>query len=169
MPIIKGTERAFTSLDPLKRDELTAAIRRELHGENTLGGPVIFEIPLDDSGRMDVIVVWNEFESLRSHDREWLIMNAYGPDQGAQIAQVIGVTVAEAIEQDLLPYSVYPVGAASATSNTIIADAMREMGAMTLPDGNLELRLPTLAIARQVRVRLEEKRVPNIAWALDQN
>ncbi len=107
MPVIRGQVRT-TALAPQRRAELLETLSRELSGQSDSGGPVIFEIPLDQSDKVDVLVVWEAFQDLRSEDRTGLILDAYG-DQRDRIAQGLGVTYNEAIDQNLLPYSVVPM------------------------------------------------------------
>lgn len=98
----------------------------------------------------------------RSEDRTALILDAYG-DKQQQIAQALGVTYEEAVQEQLLPYAVVSQfehekmrllacgrdeGKANAMLKRIREVKQRQNG-FVLPNGKVELRFPTRAMADQ--------------------
>jgi hypothetical protein len=138
----------------------------ELGGPSTPDGPVIFEIPLKQADRIDVLAVWQAFERLESEDRSRLILDAYG-DRRAQIAQALGVTPREAEEQQLLPYAVVPITRRGDADEEPLKQAMLAEGGIRRDGGAVELRLPTMAMAEDVHRRLRD-RFPQGYWSIVQ-
>ena len=66
---------------------------------------MIFEIPVEQPDRIDVLVVWQEWENVPSMERTNIILEAY-TEKDDKLAQAVGVTYEEAMEQQLLPYAV---------------------------------------------------------------
>ncbi len=163
MPVIRG-ERTEPSFPPAARDALLERLRRELAGERSEGGPFIFQIPLPQSDRDDVLVVWDEWESVRSEDRTEIILEAYGPQQDS-IAQALGVTYQEAVEQHLLPYGVSPMARRDEIEPHKLRQAMTEAGAFVLPDGAVDLRFPTRSMAEAAHRKLC-KEMPGGYWTI---
>jgi hypothetical protein len=156
MPVIRTTP---TTLDPTLRQSLLTRLRNEIEGRPSSGGPVIFEIP-DGAERIDVLVVWEDWTELRSEDRTSLILDAYGKQQ--RIAQALGVTYGEATQQQLLPYAAvsafeqHPKFASLVCGNdqskvkellAAVRMVKQTNGGIILPDGKIELRFPTRAMA----------------------
>jgi hypothetical protein len=136
--------------------------------QSTEDGPVIFEIPLGTEC-FDVLVVWQKWAELHSEARTSLILEAYG-DQQEKIAQASGATYEEAIQQQLLPYTIvstfekepkFALLACGKDENEVkklmarIGDAKRANGGIALPDGRVELRFPTRAMLDDVFTRLK--------------
>jgi len=109
MPVVRGVP-SVNVLDPDRRRSLVESLRNEVSGGATPGGPVVYEIPLDQTDKIDVLVVWGEWAGIGSEDRTNVILESYG-DQDKRIAQALGVTYEEAVDQQLLPYSVVPMTA----------------------------------------------------------
>ena len=107
MPVIRG--RAHVSvITAEQRQSVAQQLALELTGVPTPSGPVIFEIPFEPQDRIDVLVVWDAWQPFSSTERSDMILAAYNGSQ-AQIAQALGVTYQEAIEQQVLPYAVMPM------------------------------------------------------------
>ncbi len=104
MPVIRGRS-SDAKLSAERKAALLARLIAEREGKAEAGGPVIFEIPLDQPEMFDVMVVWNEWERVRSEDRTQLIKQAY-KDKEEAVALALGVTYQEALEQGVLPYRV---------------------------------------------------------------
>src|SRR5258708_4042939 len=107
MPVIRGISRS-TALTSERRKTLRDELVGELSGKSSPDGPLIFEIPLEQSDKIDVIVVWNAFDGVRAEDSTALILDAYD-DRKDEISLAMGVTYHEAIAQQLLPYTVVPM------------------------------------------------------------
>ena len=117
---------------------------------------MIFEIPLPQSDRFDLLVVWEEFKGLRSEDRTGLIMDAY-KDQGKKIAQALGVSYDEALEQSLLPFRVVPLINRPGIDARELRKSMLDQGAIPLSEGKVDLRFPSLSMALKAQERLFER------------
>lgn len=163
MPVIKGQPRVKT-LDEGRRNALITRLGLELANKGDVDGPTIFEIPLDQSDRMDVLVVWHEFHDLRAEDRTGLIMQAYGGN-AERIAQALGVTQAEAVEQGLLPYRVVAVTQSHGSAADELKKAMLGEGGF-LTGGDVDLRLPTQTMAIEAIERLSA-RIPGMGWRIE--
>lgn len=165
MPVIRG-QANVNVLGAERRAELAQQLRQELVGHRVADGPVIYEIPLDRSNKLDVVVVWDAFESLASEDRSSIITDAYGDEQ-AKISLALGVTYEEALEQHVLPYAVVPMTRAEADPDEL-RRAMLEEGAFTARQGIVDLRFPTMAMAEEARRRLCDK-LPSGYWSIVQS
>lgn len=165
MPVVRG-QSSNIKLDPDRRRDLLDQFRNELHGEATPHGPVIFEIPLELPDSLDVLVVWHAWEGLRSEDRTGLIIEGYG-DRRGEIAQALGVTYQEAMEQQLIPYAVVPMTRLDETNSDAAVEAMLEQGAIALPDGSVELRFPTWLMAEAAHCQLVSD-MPRGCWSIIQ-
>jgi len=171
MPVIRIDTTATPTLTPEKRASLLVKLKNEFD-QDTEHGPVIFQIPLG-TDCMDVLVVWEDQDwvKLTSEERSRLILDAYDDDKREQIAQASGVTYDEAMQQQLLPYTIVstfekePTFASRAFGNNKneieklmakIRDAKRANGGMVLPDGKIELRFPTRAMLDNVFTKLRE-------------
>ncbi len=163
MPVIRGTSTA-TVLTAERRSALVEQLANELSGNRVPNGPVIFEIPLKDSGRIDVLVVWDGFDGLVSEDRTSSILEAY-KDQERNIAQALGVTYHEAMEQQLLPYAVIPMTRRGEADLAALRQAMLEEGAISVSQDKDDLRFPTMAMAEAAHQRLCE-RLPAGYWSI---
>ena len=163
MPVIRVDDTKTTTVSPEER----AAFLEKLKGEfehTTEDGPVIFEIPLG-TDCFDVLVVWEKWADWPSEERSPLILEAYDEDKRKQIAQVMGVTYNEAIQQQLLPYTIVSPPdwndktawlVCNKDENEVlrlrarIREAKLANGGMVSPIGKAELRFPTRAMADQV-------------------
>ncbi len=165
MPVIKltVTGSVFKKED---REAMIAQLAKELAGEVTEDGPVIFEIPMSGSEKMDVLVVWEKWKEkdVPSQTRGDIILTAYGKEKD-KIAQPLGVTYKEAIEQNLLPYAVVSM----TSKNEIPADklkaVMKKHGGFLIEDDKVDLRFPTMEMARQVHQKLVDE-MPKGYWSI---
>jgi hypothetical protein len=165
MPVIRGQSRA-TALTADHRNALLERLKSELAGKATPDGPLIFEIPLEYSDSIDILVVWQAFEGIRSEDRSGLILEAYNEQQG-RIAQALGVTYEEAMEQQLLPYAVVPMVRPGDGDPAELREAMLAEGGIRRPGERVDLRFPTMAMAQAAQQRLCE-RLPGGYWSISQ-
>lgn len=162
MPVIRG-KAMVKVLSAKRRAELLHQLKQELAGETVVNGPVIYEIPLDRSNKLDVVVVWNAFDSLASEDRSRLIEEAYG-DQTV-ISLALGVTYEEALEQQVLPYAIVPMAREGEADPDDLRRAMLEEGAFAGRQEGADLRFPTIGMAEEVLRRLCD-RLPNGYWSI---
>jgi hypothetical protein len=162
-------------LDTGRRRALLDQLSKELGGTATPDGPAIFEIPFEQADKIDVLVVWREWENVRSDDRTNVILDAY-KDQREKVSQALGVTYDEAMDQQLLPYSIdagvrFHENEVKATLHVTDDDLnrhMREEGGFPLPDGTTALRYPTLGMAEEACQRLQKK-FPRGCWYVGQS
>jgi hypothetical protein len=169
MPVIRAKPEPVV-LSSEHRQELVGQLSQELAGRTTEGGPVIFEIPLDQRDEVDVFVVWQAWEGLRWEDRASVIVEAYR-GQPTKIAQPLGVTYDEAVEQGLLPYAVEPnVRRDEEADLNRLRDAMLREGGIELPDDRrtVKLRFPNMKMAESAYHKLCEA-VPEGCWSLVQS
>ncbi len=161
MPLIRVDSTITTARPtPKNREELLAKLKNEIEGQVTEGGPVIFEIP-GECEHFDVLVVWEEWKEWESEIRTGLILDAYG-DKNNVISQALGVTYEEAMQQQLLPYVVVSAFEQNPRIASLVCDrdeqpveklikdireAKRAKGGILLPNGKVELRFPTRAMA----------------------
>jgi quinol monooxygenase YgiN len=103
MPVIRFTPTA-TVFRREERDAMIAQLAKELAGETTEQGPVVFEIPLEGTEKFDALVVWEKWKDISSPIRSEIILAAY-KEKKELVAQPLGVTYKEAVDQNLLPYS----------------------------------------------------------------
>lgn len=163
MPVIRGISKSAPLASERRRtlsDELVA----ELSGKSSPDGPIIFEIPLEQSDKIDVIVVWNAFDGIRAEDSTALILDAYN-DRKDRISLAMGVTYREAIAQHLLPYTVVPMMRRGQVDPAALNKAMLDEGGVALLNGRVELRFPTMAMAEEAQQRLAE-RLPGGYWSI---
>ena len=164
MPVIRG-ESNVNPLTPERRHSLLDRLEQELSGQGAVNAPVIFEIPLEQSNRIDVLVVWHEWDGVASEDRTDLILESYR-DQRERIAQALGATYMEAKDQHLLPYSVVPMIRRSDVDPSRVREVMLGEGGIALPDGKVDLRFPTMRMAEAAHRRLYE-RLPEGHWSIE--
>lgn len=167
MPVIKMDTTTTTTLSPAVRGLLLTRLKNERE-KSTEGGPVIFEIPLG-SECIDVLVVWQEWVPVQSaEDRTRLILDAYGDEQ-EKIAQALGVTYEEAMQQRLLPHIIvsaleendkFALLACNGDENEVkrlladICKDKRAMGGIVVSEERVELRFPTRAMADNICEKL---------------
>lgn len=167
MPVIRGSPTTG-AVTPRRRKELLDQLTRELAGDSSDSGPVIFEIPLEQSDKFDIMVVWDAWDSLRSEDRTSIIVAAY-QGQEETIAQALGVTRQEAIEQKLLPYKVVPMSLGIVVRGDELTRAIHAEGGLAFKGKRLELRLPTMGLAVAARGRLSKQFAKRLSWHIDQD
>jgi hypothetical protein len=127
------------------------------------GGPVIFEIPLELSDKLDVVVVWDEWNGIRSEDRTQLITKAY-QDKSDSLALALGVTYAEGSDQGVLPFRVRMSFAPQPKfPEDQLRSALLSVGGFERPEGDIELRFPTGRMAEEAARQLEA-RLPGSQW-----
>jgi hypothetical protein len=163
MPVIRGISKS-ASLTSERRKVLRDELIDELTGKSSTDGPLIFEIPLEQSDKIDVIVVWNAFDGVRAEDSTGLILDAYS-DRKVEISLAMGVTYHEAVAQHLLPYTVVPMMKRGQVEPAALNKAMMEEGGVALSNGKVELRFPTMAMAEEAHQRLSE-RLPEGYWSI---
>src|SRR5438552_21437 len=156
MPVIRGRLNA-SKLPDNRRTSLLQRLVGEREGKAAENGPVIFEIPLDQPDKLDVMVVWDEWEGVRSEDRSQLIKDAY-QDKADALALALGVTRTEAFDQGLLPYRVRSrFGKEPRCSDEEFAAAALAVGGFPQSDGHIALRFPTQTIAEEAVQQLKQR------------
>ena len=154
MPVIRG--RAQVSIITAdQRRTVAESLARELTGEQTEGGPVIFEIPFEQRDQVDVLVVWEAWKPFNSTDRSNMILEAYEGSK-VRIAHALGVTYQEAIEQQVLPYAVTPMIRPGEIDEEAVKKAMLAEGGFALANGKIDLRFPTMSLAEEAHRRLAD-------------
>ncbi len=166
MPVIKLTVTGTV----FKGEDRTAMIdqlAKEVRGEVTDKGPVIFEIPLSGGEKFDALVVWEKWKEkdVPTQTRSEMILAAYG-DRKDKIALPLGVTYKEAMEQNLLPYAVVPITKGEVPAAELKA-AMMKQGAFVLENDRVDLRLPTMEMAKEIHQKLVDQ-IPNGYWSIVQ-
>jgi hypothetical protein len=165
MPVIRGQPTA-SILPPERRRALLQQLVNELVDRPEPNGPVVFEIPLEQTDKMDVLVVWQAFEGLRSEDRTGLILDAY-EDKKDRVSQALGVTYQEAMDQQLLPYAVIPMTRPGEIDDAELRKAMLAEGGLLLSDRKVDLLFPVMAMAEAAHKRLCD-RLPRGYWSIAQ-
>jgi hypothetical protein len=165
MPVIRG-QAQVSVITAEQRQKVVEQLVKELGGEQTQGGPVIFEIPFEQRDRIDVVVVWDAWKPFSSTDRSNIILEAYRGSK-AQIAQALGVTYQEAIEQQVLPYAVVPMIRRGEINEEDVKKAMLAEGGFALENGKVDLRFPTMPLAEQAHRRLADV-LPKGYWSIVQ-
>ena len=166
MPVIRFSPTA-TVFKREEREAMVAQLAKELAGEATEQGPVIFEIPLEGMEKFDALVVWGKWKDLASQTRSEIILAAY-KEKKDKIAQPLGVTYKEAIEQNLLPYGVVPLTRNGEIPLEKLKEAMKKHGAFVLPGAKVDLRFPTMEMARQAHQKLIDE-LPKGYWSIVQS
>ncbi len=124
----------------------------------------MFEIPLAQPDQFDVMIVWNEWEGVRSEDRTQLIKEAY-KDKADDLALALGVTYNEAIEQGVLPFRVrLRFGPQPKFTEEEVRTAVLSVGGFPRPDG-IELRFPTRTTAEEAVQQLNQL-LPGMDWVV---
>lgn len=164
MPVFRGPIQV-SRVTPEQRQQVAAQLAKELV-EQTPDGPIIFEIPLEHQQRFDVLVVWNAWEPFNSTERSNLILQAY-QGRDLQIAQALGVTYQEALEQQLLPYAVQPMVRRGEVDDDKLRQEMLAAGGVRLANGKVDLRFPTMSLAEQAHKRLRDV-LPMGYWSIVQ-
>ena len=178
MPVIHSKAKRENETD--ERAVLVRRLANEWSGKSSKDGPVIFEIPKARGGKMDVMIIWNEWSSIPFQDR-WDIIDeafqvlqeqnrAHAKRKPKSIMMAFGATVAEAIRNGLLPYSVRETDVNESFDNETlkkIRDAKIKRGAIPLSSGDFALSFPTQTMARDALNQLR-KELPNIEWVSHQ-
>lgn len=167
------------TVSPALRRSLLEKLRRERQQPGESGEPLIFEIPVEQPDRIDVLVVWQEWEDVPSLERTNIILEAYA-DKEDELAQAVGVTYEEAMQQQLLPYAIKSRFEVSPKFLSLVCpdpneakerlatlrQAMLELGGVKRMGEKVDLRFPTREMAKEA---LEEllARLPNDNWLIE--
>jgi hypothetical protein len=159
-------------------DELIQSVVQAILEEDQEDGPVIFEIQVGRTNFVEVILVWDGWSDLSVDARTRIVQEAY--DQASRrstgvagvdrISSVIPLTVVQALEMGVLPYNVQCGVSPGDASYEKIQDLMKSQGAINT-GGELELRLPTVQLAREARdwLRNETSNIsPDIHWQISE-
>jgi hypothetical protein len=182
MPVIRPAGRT----EPLAsvRDHLADLLVKELMGERTRGGPVIFELPSEQINKVHVIVCWEEWKNLPIEARKAVVRDAYARfarvletsipniDVGqpkeplAPVpASVNAITWEDLATSDPLPYRIMPTAEArDEDDEEFFRLLMIERGAIWTPFGP-QLRLPNKEMAAQVHALLIAE-APEAQWSI---
>jgi len=165
MPVIRQTATGLV-LKSEDRAALTAQLAEELAGNATEDGPVIFEIPVSEGKKIDVVVVWEKWKekAVPSQTRSDIILAANGKKQN-KIAQPLGVTYREAMEQNLLPDAVVPMTRKNEVPTEQLKHVMKQHGGFVLEEDKVDLRFPTLEMAQDAHAKLVDE-LPKAYWSI---
>jgi len=181
MPVIRpaGREQPLATV----REHLADLLVKELMGERSRMGPVIFELPTDQPDQVDVIVIWEAWKSLPTEARSEVVRDAY--DRFARVlessihqidpskpreplvpspASVTCATWEDLSTFDLLPYKIQPTAGDHEVDPEDVRLLMIEAGAIWTPFG-VQLRFPTKEMATDVYARLI-KEMPEARWSI---
>lgn len=151
--------------------ELLTQLVHELRHPKASGQPLILEDELRASRDLQVYVIWDRLVELRFDRRSDLILDAYeeafGIEHRDRILVALGLTVPEAIERGLLPFSVQPgIPTNGAAWSDDIRRALTEDGASILRDpSHPDLRFETIEQALTAQMRLKGK-LPGSEWTI---
>lgn len=162
MPVIRS-QAPVSVITAEQRRKVAEQLALELGGAKTESGPIIFEIPLDQQDRIDVLVVWDAWKPFSSTERSDMILEAYNGSED-QIALALGVTYQEALEQQVLPYAVEPMVRRGEIDEEVMKNAMLAEGGFALENGKVSLRFPTMLLAEQAHQRLTDS-LPKGYWS----
>jgi hypothetical protein len=144
------------------KQELAKQLAAELNSDRPYGLPFIYEQEYR-SGKLLILVVWDDWAPLPLQERSATILRAYelaeGPAYVDRIALTSGLTVPEALGAGMLPYHIIP---ALRRGDPVTADDVRqallaEGGTRLVSPGRVQLRLATHEEAEAARQRLIEK------------
>jgi len=181
MPVIRpaGREQPLATV----REHLADLLVKELMGERSRMGPVIFELPTDQPDQVDVIVVWEAWKSLPTEARSEVVRDAY--ERFARVlessihqidpskpreplvptpASVTCATWENLTSFDLLPYKIQPTAGEDEVDPEDVRLLMIEAGAIWTPCG-VQLRFPIKEMATGVCARLM-KEMPEARWSI---
>ncbi len=181
MPVARPTGQ--TNVSASLKLRLIELLIKELMGETTNKGPVIFEDPSEPNG-INVIVVWEAWDGLSQGDRASMIREAYARyardlEQSVHdidptkrpvtpmvpiVTRAIGVTRKEVDENGLLPCSIVPEAGLDELDPDEVETLLLEAGAIQGPRG-IQLRLPNVRMAKGVYARLMEE-MPEAHWKI---
>ncbi|MGA7499533.1 MAG: hypothetical protein WBX00_22620 [Isosphaeraceae bacterium] len=154
------------------------AVVKAIRDEEQPEGPVIFEVTTGSTDFVEVIVVWDRWSDLSADVRTQVVSEAYRQVSGQvtdavnldRISTIIPVTVSQALEMGVLPYSVQCSVHRSADNYEHVRQLMKREGAIETETGT-ELRLPTMQMAREARDRLQNATrdmIPEVMWQISQ-
>jgi len=158
MPLIRGE---LVRLPKDRHLQLVAELRKAIEEPSPIG-PAIFEIPFAGT-RYDILVVWEQWEDVQPDERSEVIFEAYS-GRSVEIAQAMGVTYQEAMQDHLLPYQIEPRPRPGEVAPAELRAAMLGEGAISVGKERLELRFPTRRMANAAYERLETK-APAGRWS----
>ena len=169
--------RPSTSSEGTK-DALIDALVKALKDEEQEDPPVIFEVTTGGTDFFEVIVVWARWADLSVDVRTRIVLDAYqrfgvqssNPDIAEQVSAILPVTADQAIEMGILSYSVQSGRHRSDANDERIQQLMKNEGAIETDTG-IELRLPTLQMAREAKAHLEDETrdmAPSVHWQISQ-
>lgn len=169
--------RIKTGFNVFKRPGAGKLLERlvdELKSDRESGQPFIYEQEFS-TGKIRVLVVWDEWKHLPLEDRTSTVLSAYevaeGKEYRARIALASGLTVPEAVAAGMLPYRIIPAWRKrDPVTQEQCHQAMLEEGASTLLGSHLLLLcFPTQQAAEACKLRLA-KRLPESddVWIITQ-
>jgi hypothetical protein len=141
---------------------LVGRLADELRSDRVSGQPVVDEQEFP-TGKLRVIVLWDEWDRVPLEDRTATILRAYEQAEGREsrdrVALASGLTVPEAHAAGFLPYQVFP---AVRRSDPVTAEQCRQAlideGASVLfGEDQPQLRFSTEEEAEAARKRLGER------------
>jgi hypothetical protein len=181
MPVIRpaGRKQPIATV----RDHLADLLVKELMGERSRLGPVIFELPTDRRDQVDVIVMWEAWKSLPQEIRSDTVREAYrrfaaviessvhriDPSRPPEPlvptpASVACATWENLTASDLLPYKIQPNAGEGEVDLEDVRLSMIEAGAIWTPFGP-QLRYPTQEMTAEAYSRLTEE-MPEARWSI---
>jgi hypothetical protein len=157
------------TMSPALREEIVSAIANELRSAPALGGPLVYETEIPQTGTYHVFVVWQRWRDVPSEYRSSIILDAYqrvDPSMASHITIATGITMEEAIELGLLPYQVVAMRKkGDPVPEERLTKALLDEGAVETAAG-VQLRFPTKELADQAYMHLVDK-VPGPYWAVE--
>lgn len=181
MPVIRpaGRKQPVATV----REHLADLLVKELMGERSRMGPVIFELPTDRANQVDVIVLWEAWKSLPSEIRSDIVRDAYRrfatviessihridstklqEPLAPAPASVTCATWEDLTTLDLLPYRIQPNAGEDEVDPEDVRLLMMEAGAIWTPLGP-QLRFPNQEMAAEAYSRLIEE-MPEARWSI---
>ncbi len=162
--------RSFEEAPRLTADDLVEKLAAELRKSREYGQPIIDE-EVFPTGKIRVVVIWDEWDRLPMEDRTTAILQAYNraeDEKREKIALASGLTVPEAVAAGMLPFVIIPaVRKGDPVTMEQCRQAMIDEGASRLlgPEPNklrllpepIRLRFATLDDAEAARRRLLER------------
>jgi hypothetical protein len=151
---------------------LVEKLVHELKSGRDSGQPIIYEQEFP-TGKLRVIVIWDEWDHTPLEERSAAILRAYDIAEGAEFSSRVGLasglTVPEAYGAGMLPYQIIPaLRPGDSVTLKQVRQAMVEEGASVVLDPNEpRLRFKTLEEAEAGKQRLIQ-RLPgsDLIWTL---
>ncbi len=158
------------------RNELVESLVKAIKDEDQAEGPVIFEVASGTTDHIEVIVIWNRWADLSADIRTMVVLDAYQQASMEyvesvsvdRISTILPFTVGQAIELSILPYFIQCNVHKSQPGYDRIARFLKGAGALET-DAGIELRLPTLEMAKEAKNRLEQGTQdmdPEVHWRI---